>query len=170
MAISIRAGRSVWSRCLLCHLAKFIPLTCSLEESCRSQAEKRDQGWGSPNTEQSPWPAHKQAAPRWLCTLRLPKCQGCAGAGALLFLQRSLIPAYPCPCWCEVRGFPAFPSVTSIRPLCPWVVFAFLSQECAGEMLPFVSGCSLISRAVLLLFASMAKRKAAFAGEVHSWL
>lgn len=50
MAISIRAGGSVWRWCLLCHLAKFIPLTCSLEESCRSRAEKRDQGWGSPNT------------------------------------------------------------------------------------------------------------------------
>lgn len=102
------------------------------------------------------------------CTLCFPKCQGCAGAGVRLFLQCSLIPASPCLCWCEIRGFPAFPSVTSIGPLCPWVEFAFLSQERAGETLPFVSGCSLISHSALLLFASMAKRKAPFAGEVHS--
>lgn len=85
-----------------------------------------------------------------------------------LLLQRSLVPACPCLCCCEIRGFPAFPSVTSIGPLCPWVVFAFLSQERAGEALPLVSGCSLISHAELLLFASVAKRKEAFAGEVHS--
>lgn len=165
MAISIRAGGSVWRRCLLCHLAKFIPLTCSLEKAAGVGQKNEIRVGAVPIL-----PAHKQAAPRWSCTLCLPRCQGCAGAGVRLLLQRSLIPAYPCPWWCGIRGFPDFPSVTSIGPLCPWVVFAFLSRERAGETLPFVSGCSLISHAALLLFASMAKRKAAFAGEVHSWL
>lgn len=104
------------------------------------------------------------------CNRYFPKCQCCGEAGVQLFLQCLLDPAYPCLRRCEIRGFPAFPSVTSIRLLCPWVLFAFLSQERAGEMLPFVSGCSLISHAVCLLFAPMAKIKAAFTGVVHSWL
>lgn len=103
-------------------------------------------------------------------TLRFPGCQGSAGAGMRLFLQCSLIPAHPCLCFCEIRGFSAFPSVTSIGPLCPWVVFAFLSREPAGETLLLLSGGSLISRAALLLFASVAKREAALAAEVHSQL
>lgn len=103
----------------------------------------------------------------WLCRLYFPKCWGCAEAVVQLFLQRLLNPADPCSCWCEIMGFTAFPSVTSMRPVCPWMVFAFLSQEHTGETLPFIS---LFSHTVCLLFAPMAKIKAAFACVVHSWL
>lgn len=106
----------------------------------------------------------------WPRNLYFPKCQGCVETDVQLFLRCLLDPADPCLCRCEIRSFPAFPSVTSIGPLCPWVVFAFPSQERAGETLPFISGCSLISHAMRLLFAPMAKIKAAFAGVVHSWL
>lgn len=101
----------------------------------------------------------------WPCNLYFPKCQGCAEAGAQL---GSIDPA--CPCRCEIGGFPAVPSVTSIRALCPWVAFAVPSQERAGEMLAFVSGCSLTSHAACLLFAPTAQIKAAGAGVVPSWL
>lgn len=106
----------------------------------------------------------------WPCNLYFLKCQGSMEAGVRLFLQHSLVPVYPCTCQSEIRGFPAFPSVTSIGSLCPWVVFAFLHQERARETLLFVSSCSLISHTVRLLFAPMPKTKAAFAGVVHSWL
>lgn len=65
----------------------------------------------------------------WPCNLYFLKCQGCLEAGVRLFLQHSLVPVYPCMCQCEIRRFPAFPSVTSIGSLCPWVVFAFPHQE-----------------------------------------
>lgn len=106
--------------------------------------------WQSSSPSPAPW--DKAAGVRrtrraglgqsWLCaqpvgsTLCSPGCQGCAGAPVRLFLQRSLVPARPCPCCCEIRGSPAFPSVTSIGPLCPWVLFAFLSRGRAGETLP----------------------------------
>lgn len=99
------------------------------------------------------------------CNLYFPKCQGCAEAGAQL---GSIDPA--CPCRCKIRGFPAVPSVTSIRALCPWVGFAVPSQERGGEVLAFVSGCSLTSHAARLPFAPTAQIKAAVAGVVPSWL
>jgi len=157
----------VQGRCLCCHLEKFILLTCSLEEKCRSCAGKRARS--SPSIVLSlSWHADRQHL-AWPCNLYFPKCQGCAEAGMQL-LQCSLDPVYPCLCCCEIRGFPAFLSVTSTGPLCPWVLFAFLSQEHVGETLLFISGCSLISHAVRLLLAPMAKINAAFAGVVCSRL
>lgn len=100
----------------------------------------------------------------WLllaCDLYFEKCQGCDGVAVWLLLRRSLDPVPP---WqCDDRGFPALPSVTSIQTALSLggVCFSELGV-CRRDLLTSV--CLLPSYTVHLLFASMAKIKAAFPG------
>lgn len=93
------------------------------------------------------------------CDLYFEKCQGCDGAAVLLLLRRS--PDTVPPWRCDDRGFPALPSVTSIQTALSLggVCFSEL-RACQRDLLASVR--LLLSYTVHLLFAPMAKIKAAF--------
>lgn len=109
MAISTRAGCSVWVRRLLCHLAKLIPLTCSLEKKLQESGRKVRSGLGQCHSSE---PSTRTGS-TWLHPL-LPEMSGLCRSGRAALSPALTHPCVPLPVLLWNQGLPS-PSLSHLH-------------------------------------------------------